>query len=167
LVESDDRRCGAWQYLCARDVLNGIPWGRCELRTGMASFQLLVDLMMSQDPYCSCRRAFWIVANGSSQRGQRASERLEKAYPYFILVHTPVHASWLNQVWGFVGLTQRKVLTPASSRSLVELAERILAFEAACHSTPNLCAGASPAPTLSVAFRNWPHDPGRITAVDP
>jgi hypothetical protein len=132
----------------------------------MASFQLLVDLMMSQDPYCSCRRAFWIVANGSSQRGQRASERLEKAYPYFILVHTPVHASWLNQVWGFVGLTQRKVLTPASSRSLVELAERILAFEAACHSTPNLCAGASPAPTLSVAFRNWPHDPGRITAVD-
>ena len=136
LVESDYRRCGAWQYLCAWDVLRGIPWGRCELKTGIAAFQRLVDQVMTQEPYRSARRVFWIVDNGSSHRGQRAVERLEKAYPNLILVHTPVHASWLNQVEIFFGMTQRKVLTPASSRGLTELADRILAFEADCRSHP-------------------------------
>jgi len=98
LVESDYRRCGAWQYLCAWDVLKGIPWGRCELKTGIAAFQRLVDQVMTQEPYCSARRVFWIVDNGSSHRGQQAAERLEKAYPNLVLVHTPIHASWLNQV---------------------------------------------------------------------
>ena len=51
-------------------------------------------------------------------------------------MHTPVHASWLNQVEIFFGMTQRKVLTPASSRGLTELADRILAFEADCRSHP-------------------------------
>jgi hypothetical protein len=129
-VESDYRRCGALQYLCAWDVQRGLPWGRCEAKTGIAAFGRLVEQVMGQDPYRSARRVFWIVDNGSSHRGRKAIDRLQKQYPNLILVHTPVHASWLNQQEIYFGIIQRKVLTPAAAHDLSELERRILAFEA-------------------------------------
>jgi hypothetical protein len=44
-------------------------------------------------------------------------------------VHTPVHASWLNQVEIYFSVLQRKVLTPNDFVSLTELEDRILRFE--------------------------------------
>ena len=41
---------------------------------------------------------FVIVDNGSDHRGQAAITRLARAYPNAIMIHTPVHASWLNQI---------------------------------------------------------------------
>ncbi len=41
---------------------------------------------------------FVIVDNGSDHRGKAAISRLRKAHPNAIMIHTPVHASWLNQV---------------------------------------------------------------------
>jgi hypothetical protein len=52
---------------------------------------------MRQEPYASAKRVFWIVDNGSSHRGKAATDRLVAAFPNAVLVHTPVHASWLNQ----------------------------------------------------------------------
>jgi hypothetical protein len=46
-----------------------------------------------------------------------------------VLVHTPVHASWLNQVEVYFSLVQRKVLTPNDSASLKELELRIRLYE--------------------------------------
>ncbi|HVB13276.1 MAG TPA: hypothetical protein VNH38_00765 [Candidatus Dormibacteraeota bacterium] len=46
-VESDYRRCGALQYLCAWDVQRGLPWGRCEPKTGIAPFGRLVEQVMT------------------------------------------------------------------------------------------------------------------------
>jgi hypothetical protein len=43
------------------------------------------------------------------------------------MVHLPVHASWLNQV--YFSVIQRKLLTPDDFEGLDELAARILAFE--------------------------------------
>jgi hypothetical protein len=40
------------------------------------------------------------------------TDRLQKAWPTIIPVHTPVHASWLNQVEIYFSIIQRKVLTP-------------------------------------------------------
>lgn len=34
----------------------------------------------------------------SLHRGQAAIKRLRDAWPNAIMIHTPVHASWLNQV---------------------------------------------------------------------
>ena len=53
---------------------------------------------MGQEPYRSARRVFWIVDNGSSHRGERAAAELRARHPRVVIVHTPVHASWLNQV---------------------------------------------------------------------
>jgi hypothetical protein len=46
-----------------------------------------------------------------------------------VLVHTPVHASWLNQVAVYFALLQRKVLTPNDSATLQELELRIRLYE--------------------------------------
>ena len=52
---------------------------------------------MTQEPYSKAQRVFLIVDNGSAHRGQRSIDRLQGAWPNLTLVHTPVHASWLNQ----------------------------------------------------------------------
>jgi hypothetical protein len=44
------------------------------------------------------------------------------------MIHTPVHASWLNQAEIFFSITQKKVLTSSDFASLEELAGTLLAF---------------------------------------
>ena len=77
----------------------------------------------------SAPRVFWIMDNGSSHRGQRCIERLTKQWPTLIPVHTPVHASWLNQVEVYFSVIQRKVLTPNDFHSLEEVQDRLLRFQ--------------------------------------
>jgi hypothetical protein len=55
---------------------------------------------------------FVIVDNGSAHRGQRSIDRLQGAWPNLILVHTPVHASWVRRVAGG-NLTPRPSQIPA------------------------------------------------------
>src|SRR5262249_19019354 len=83
---------------------------------------------MSQEPYRSARRVFWIVDNGSSHRGERAADELRARHPRIVIVHTPKHASWLNQIEIYFSIIQRKVLTPNDCTSLRELEERIIEF---------------------------------------
>ena len=91
-------RGGALAYLAAYDVHRSKVFAWCEARTGIAPFMALVEQVMAQEPYASAKRVFWIVDNGSSHRGQKAAGRLAAAFPNTVLAHTPVHASWLNQV---------------------------------------------------------------------
>jgi hypothetical protein len=46
-----------------------------------------------------------------------------------VLVHGPIHASWLNQIEIYFSIVQRKVLTPNDVASLSAVAERLAAFE--------------------------------------
>lgn len=84
---------------------------------------------MRRRPYCSAARVFWITDNGSSHRGEASVRRLQARWPNLQLVHTPVHASWLNQIEIYFSIIQRKVLTPNDFRSLTELEDRRLAFQ--------------------------------------
>ena len=67
--------------------------------------------------------------NCSAHRGQKAANRLREKWPQAILIHTPVHASWLNQVEIYFSVIQRKLLTPNDFSSLEELEQRLLAFQ--------------------------------------
>ncbi len=58
---------------------------------------------------------------GPERRGQ-------VKHPSLVLVHGPIHASWLNQIEIYFSILQRKVLTPNDFSSLQELAQRLLAF---------------------------------------
>lgn len=129
LFEHEYERQGAIQYLAALDVHRMKIFGRCEARTGKASFGRLVDQVMRQEPYVSAERVFWIVDNGSSHRGPKSVAELKEKYPQLTLLHLPVHASWLNQIEIYFSIVQRKVLTPNDFENLQVLTERILAFQ--------------------------------------
>jgi transposase len=128
-VNHDYARGGAVAYLCAYDVHQAQVFGRCEATTGIAPFMALVDQVMAQEPYASAKRVFWVVDNGSSHRGQASIDRLAKAYPHAVLVHTPVHASWVNQVEIFFSIVQRKVVAPNDFTDLDQIRDRLRAFE--------------------------------------
>jgi len=129
LIEHEYERGGALAYLAALDVHRVKVFGRCEPATGIVPFERLVSQVMTTLPYATADRVFWIADNGSSHRGEASAERLRAAFPNAILIHGPVHASWLNQIEIYFSIVQRKVLTPNDFGSLAEVEERLLAFE--------------------------------------
>jgi transposase len=128
-VNHDYHRRGAVAYLAAYDVHRGKLHGRCEDTTGIAPFARLVEQVMTREPYKSADRVFWIVDNGSSHRGQTAIDRLAEQFPTAVMVHTPVHASWLNQIEIVFSIAQRKVLSPNDFHDVDDVIKRISAFE--------------------------------------
>jgi DDE superfamily endonuclease len=128
-VEHEYTRCGAWAYLAALDVHHAKLFGRCERTTGIAPFDRLVTQVMTQAPYRQARHVYWIVDNGSSHRGERAAQRLQAQFPNLVLVHSPIHASWLNQIEIYFSIVQRKALTPNDFQSLADVEARLLGFQ--------------------------------------
>jgi len=110
--------------------------GRCELKTGIAPFGRLVKQVLAEEPYRSGERLFWIVDNGSSHRGAASKKRLRQVDSRIILVHTPVHASWLNQVEIYFSIIQRKVLTPNDFTDLEALRLRLALYEELSNQNP-------------------------------
>lgn len=68
----------------------------------------LAGQVMARPEYTSASRVFVIVDNGSDHRGQAAIKRLAQAHPNAIMIHTPVHASWLNQIEIFSPSSRRR-----------------------------------------------------------
>lgn len=128
-VNHDYHRRGAVAYLAAYDVHRARIHGRCEDTTGIDPFMRLVRQVMSQEPYKSADRVFWVVDNGSSHRGRAAIARLTAQFPNAVMVHTPVHASWLNQVEIYFSIIQRKVLSPNDFTDTDAVARRLADFE--------------------------------------
>ena len=127
-VEHEYQRNGALALLAALDVHTGKVFASTPATTGIAPFMDLMAQVMSQPPYKDAPRVFVIVDNGSDHRGQAAIKRLHDTWPNAIMIHTPVHASWLNQAEIFFSIVQKKVLTPNDFASLDELASTLLAF---------------------------------------
>jgi hypothetical protein len=135
-IETEYERNGALQYLAAWDVHRGIVLGRCEKKTGIKPFGLLVDQVLDQPPYSESERLFYIVDNGSSHRGNASVERMRRRDKRIIMVHTPVHASWLNQVEIYFSIIQRKVLTPNDFATLDAVRMRLALYEELSNRTP-------------------------------
>lgn len=129
-VEHEYERKGSLAYMAAWDVRRAKVFGLCKSSTGIDSFHELVDLVMTREPYRSANRVFWVTDNGSSHRGQSSIDRLKGWYSNAIQVHTPIHASWLNQVEIYFSVLQRKVLTPNDFESIEDLENRIISFQA-------------------------------------
>ena len=132
-IEHAYERGGAWQYLAAWDGHRGDVMGRCAPTTGIDPFGRRVNQVLAEEPYRSGTRLFWIVDNGSSHRGAAAIQRLQQVDSRSILAHTPVHASWLNQVEIYCSIIQRKVLTPNDCADLEALRLRLAFYEELSH----------------------------------
>jgi transposase len=133
-VEHTYERRGALTYLAALDIgrrghRRPRVFGRSEARGGIEPFDRLVWQVMIKEPYASARRVFWIVDNGSSHRGRKSVERLERRWPNLVLVHLPLHASWLNQIEIYFSIVQRKVLEPNDFDDAAEVARTLNVFE--------------------------------------
>ena len=128
-VEHEYTRGGSWTYLAAWDVHRAKIFGRCEAKSGIKPFDRLVNQVMSQTPYKTADRVFWIIDNASSHRGQPFVERLGKRCPNAIAVHLPIHASWLNQIEIYFAIVQKKVLTPNDFPCLQMVEKRLLDFQ--------------------------------------
>jgi hypothetical protein len=127
-VEHEYDRAGALALLAALDVRTGKVVASCPQTTGIAPFMTLMGQVMSQQPYASAPRVFVIVDNGSDHRGQAAARRLRDVHPNTIMIHTPVHASWLNQAEIVFSIVQKKVISPNDFASTAQLAATLLAF---------------------------------------
>lgn len=128
-VEFEYRRGGTLAYLAAYDVHHARVFGRCEKTTGIVPFTALVDQVMSAEPYRTAKRVFWVVDNGSSHSGAASIARMKARWPNAVLVHLPVHASWLNQIEVFFSILQRKAITGGNFTNLGDLADKILSFQ--------------------------------------
>jgi transposase len=127
-VEHEYVRHGALALLAALDVHTGKVFAATSDTTGITPFMDLMGQVMSRPEYKNAPRVFVIVDNGSDHRGQPAITRLRDAYPNAIMIHTPVHASWLNQVEIVFSVIQRKVLTPGDFPGLGTLGYALHAF---------------------------------------
>ena len=127
-VEHEYGREGALCYLAAWDARRARLFDRCAPKDGIEPFDALVEQFMTVTPYSKAQRVFVIVDNGSAHRGQRSIDRLQGAWPNLTLVHTPIHASWLNQAEIYFSIVQRKVVTPNDFPDLATLQQRLLEF---------------------------------------
>jgi transposase len=127
-VEHEYTRCGAVALLAGLDIRTGQVFGRCSPTTGIDPFMALVAQIMAQPRYANAKRVFFVVDNGSDHRGKAAADRLVRKYPNTALIHTPVHASWMNQVEIFFSIIQKKVVSPNDFADTDTLTATLLAF---------------------------------------
>jgi len=128
-VEAEYERRGALAYIAAWDVRRAKVFGVCTKKTGIVPFRQLVDQVMKREPYCSANRVFWVTDNGSSHRGKNSIERMSQWYKNAYLVHTPIHASWLNQIEIYFSVVQRKCLMPNEFDDLHAVEQQLIAFQ--------------------------------------
>ena len=126
--EHEYKREGSLALLTGLDVHTGQVFGSTPVTTGILPFMKLAARVMARPEYTNASRVFVIVDNGSDHRGQAAIRRLAAAWPNAIMIHTPIHASWLNQVEIFFSVIQKKVVTPNDFGSLDQLSGTLLAF---------------------------------------
>ena len=169
-VERKFKRGRALQYVAAWDVRRGHVRGRCDAQTGIESFGRLVEQLMRTEPYRSANRVFWLVVNGSSHRGQTAVQRLRKAYRKAVLVRTPLHPSWLNQVEIYFSIIQRKVLIRNDFASLDDVEQPLLLYEELSNREPHRLPGNSTASLCKYSWSGWTSSDtcsGRPASADP
>jgi hypothetical protein len=128
-VEFEYERRGTVAYHAAWDVFRGKVFGRVAPNTCIATFNQLVDLVMTQAPCQTAERVFWIVDGGSAHHRSTFPARLSSMYANAVAVLLPVHASWLNQIEIYFSIVQRKVLTPLDVTDKPTLTQRLLDFQ--------------------------------------
>ena len=128
-VEFEYERLGTVAYHAAWDVFRAKIFGRVAATTCIATFNQLLELVMTQQPYQSSTRSFWIVDGGCAHHPSTFPARLLSMYPNAVAVSLPTHSSLLNQIEIYFSIVQRKVLTPLDVADEDTLTSRLLDFQ--------------------------------------
>jgi hypothetical protein len=108
-VNHEYDRGGTLAYLAAYDVHRAQVFSHCAAKTGIVPFMTLAEPVMTQEPYASAKRVFWVV---DLEDLMARIERHEQTKP------NPPTASWLRTPAGrtgpsritLEGLTERTTL---------------------------------------------------------
>jgi len=146
-VDDHYRRHGTCAYPAACDVQRGQLCGQMLDQATRRAFDALVATAMRCPPYATARRVLSIVDTGTIHRGARTVRRLQTQWPQLVLVHLPVHASWLNQIEIYFAVRQRNALTPDDFPTRVALEDRVIRFQEHYQQVPNPSPGTSPVTT--------------------
>jgi hypothetical protein len=84
-------------------------------------------MIMNYSIIISVYSGLWIT--GRLTGGQASIERLQSRWVILVLVHLPIHASWLNQIEIYFSILQRNVLTPNYFKTTNELIQTIFDFQ--------------------------------------
>ena len=118
-------RHGTASLIAALDVATGKVTATDVTRNDSAHFiEFLEHLETSIDPELAIHV---VLDNGSSHRS-KATKKWFAAHPRFVVHHTPVHASWLNQVEAFFSILTRKVLKRGDFATRDDLVAKMMAF---------------------------------------
>jgi len=116
-VEFEYRAAALWPIFAAYDVHRSRVHGMTAPKTGIDPFTELVEQVMTTEPYASSKRVFWVLDNGVPMPGRHRSSGCAKAWPCAVLVHLPVHASWLSQVEIYFSILQRQAIATAGAKA--------------------------------------------------
>jgi len=111
-VDHEYIRHGVLKMHAARDIGTGRVYHRFVDSSNNEAFQQFVTELMEKE-FKAATRVFWIVDNGSCHKPSTFGKWLNEEWPEkAIAVHTPVYASWLNQIECFFSILVSKALTP-------------------------------------------------------
>ena len=123
--EFEYRRHGTASLIAALDVATGKVTATDVARNDSVHFiEFLTQIDASIDPALAIHV---VLDNGSSHRS-KATKKWFSEHPRFVVHHTPVHASWLNQVEAFFSILTRKVLRRGDFASRDDLVTKMLKF---------------------------------------
>jgi DDE superfamily endonuclease len=126
--EHEYEREGALTLPAAMGARTGEVFATTPEAVGIAPFTTLIGQVMERPEYRDAPRALIIAGNGPGHRGKKAADRLRKAHPDAIMIHTPTRASWLSQAGIFLSAVQKKATGSGGLPSLEAPPETLLAF---------------------------------------
>jgi len=128
-VDYEYKRHGTIGLHAAINVLTGKVYHRFPKASNKKEFREFVREIMKQEPFASAKRVFWVVDNGPCHHPSTFDAWLTKEFNgRAVAVHTPVHASWLNQIEIYFSILSRKVLTPRNFKNYMSMMHAISSF---------------------------------------
>ncbi len=165
-VEFEYIRKGTLCFRGALDVRHDKVSGAFPERNTSEAFRELVTGVMEEEPYASAPRGFWIVDNDSVHHPRTFGTWLSGTFPQARAVHTPVHASWVDQEELFLAILTKKALTPRDFQSREEAEARIRGFLARWNRHPRPFRWAYTREDLRANLKRWSEEePKNLTSV--
>jgi hypothetical protein len=125
-VEQEYQRWGALNLLAAFDTRSGQVVGVTAERKCQVEFIELLQRLDAQIP--EHVTAVYLVLDHVPMHAGKEVQKWLAAHPRFILVHPPVHCSWMNQVEQWFSILRRKRLKVVDFTDKTDLAAKLMAF---------------------------------------
>jgi len=125
-VEQEYQRCGALNLLAAFDTRSGQVVGVTAERKRQVEFLQLLERLDAQIS-TAVTAVYLVLDNVPMHAGKKVQAWLQQ-HPRFILVHPPVHCSWMNQVEQWFSILRRKRLKVVDFADKTDLAAKLMAF---------------------------------------